>query len=89
MVVPGAPAQEERIRQAIQLSLNQQRGPQQAPEQPSPRSSSHEELLAAIAASVEEEELQRYIACAAVHCPNIALSPFSVDRAVCPIDSEG
>lgn len=55
--------QEDRIRQAIELSLNEQRIPHRAAEQPSPRSSSHEELLAAIAASVEEDELQRYSAC--------------------------
>jgi hypothetical protein len=65
--------QEERVRRAIELSLNEQRGSWQSSEHllHGPRTSSEERLLAAIAASVEEENVQR---CA---------STFNSDVAVC------
>lgn len=53
--------QEDRVRQAIQLSLNDQRTSWQSTDHllPDSSASSDEQLLAALAASVEEENIQR------------------------------
>ncbi len=53
-------SQEERVRQAIALSLREQQG-HHIPDDlaPAPRDSSEEALLAAIAASLAEEDVRR------------------------------